>query len=67
MSTDRTVTLTHSEVFALTMHISDDILQDGWYEMARDEFNGWLTLLRKLGEDTTHWERRYAKMEANLL
>jgi len=61
------VTLTPDEVSALTMHISDDVLQDGWHEMDRDEFNGWMALLRKLGEDTTHWERRRNKMEANLL
>jgi hypothetical protein len=62
-----TITLTDKETTDLILHIYDGVLQDGWFEMEREEFDGWMALLRKLGSDPTHWERRYNKMEANLL
>lgn len=54
---NRTITLTAEEITFLVLHISDDVLQDGWFEMERKEFDAWVNLLQKLGQDTTSWEK----------
>ena len=60
----KTITLTDSAASDLILHIYDSVLQDGWFEMEREEFDGWMDLLRKLGSNPTDWEKRYAEMEA---
>ena len=47
----KTITLADTAVSDLILHICDDVLQDGWFEMEREEFDGWTHLLRKRGAD----------------
>ena len=60
----KTITLTDAAASDLILHIYDNVLQDGWFEMERAEFDGWMDLLRKLGSNPTTWEERYEAMEA---
>ncbi len=58
------VSLAPEEVVRLRELITDDLLQDGWYEMDREEFDLWMSVLRKLGSETESWELEYEAMEA---
>lgn len=58
------VSLAPEEVHRLRVLILDDVLQDGWYEMDREEFDLWISILRKLGCETESWELEYEAMEA---
>ncbi len=62
-----TIELTTGERRDLRSLIEDGVLQDGWFEMDRPQFDAYMQLLKKLGGDTETWEKRYYKMESNLL
>ncbi len=59
----KTITLTDKEHSELHLLICDNVLQDGWFEMERPEFDLWMSILTKLGGDTKTWEERYTVME----